>query len=109
MSSTPPGLLEACLLMEGRKKQLHFPLLGWGSGYCQLNLPQRDPLYRSSLISNSSFLLDSQVALGFQSRVTGFVLITEEYSLHGPLGLSWKLQNVAFCRNLPRAPRWLSR
>ena len=89
------------LLMKGRKKQLHFPLLGLGCGFCQLSLLQRGPLYRS-LISNSSVLLDSQVASSFESHVSGFVLITEVYSLHGPLGLSCKLQQCSSLQELTK-------
>ena len=102
MSSTPHGLLEACLLMKGRKKQLHFPLLGWGVGTVSSVFSKETFFIRPSLISSSSVLLDSQVAPSFESQVTGFVLITEEYSLHGLPGLSWKLQPCRVLQELTK-------
>ena len=88
-------------LDERKEEAAPLPPSWVGCGYCQLSLLQRDLLYRS-LISSSSVLLDSQVAPSFESHVTGFVLITEEYSLHGLLGLSWKLQPCRVLQELTK-------
>lgn len=42
------------------------------------------------------------MASSFESHVSGFVLIYEEYSLHGPLGLSWKLQQCSSLQELTK-------
>lgn len=76
----------------GKEEAAPLPSSGWGCQYLQLSLLQRDALYKSSLISYNSILLNSPVGPDLESHVTGFVRTALESRLDGPLCLCWKFQ-----------------